>query len=806
MTEEKSLRGGLTRRGFLKTAGVVTGALGLAGAAGMTTAESWLAPSRANAAEPVEEKTGYTFHYRHCQCNCHLKCTVRDGRLALIEPNDWPDKRNETVCLKGISEIQHTYSVDRLQVPLKRVGERGSGEFVEITWDEALDTIAEKVKETWDTHGSQAIAFQTAVDSLTTSLPKLLRGQEKPRRGIDIGLGNGFSPALAESGQQGASSNEVTDWKNAKTILNVGCNMLETCMVTAKYFFEAKEAGAEIITLDPNFCVTAAKSSRWIPMVAGTDPALYLGMISIILDNEWYNAPYLKENTSMPFLVNRADGSLLRRDPAASIEQAGSENPFLVWDENTNSVAEYNAEGVVPALDFETTIDGEAYATVFRLLKENQKQYTASWAAETTNIDEEVLFEITDKYANHGPSILSFGFGGGEKFYNADVAGHAAVLLATLVGSFGTDIPGWGAGAYVNAYQKIFGAGKLASWPLPEECTIAKAAKGSVDYRDEESGIKFMWVQNGAFQQIAGNQNRTDEWAKTLDFVVVQDIWHTPSVDWADIVLPVCSHFELDEEVGFVRALRGHVLLQQKVLEPLFESKTDFWIECEMAKRLGFGDVMPESQEELARYQLDKSTDKALAGITLDELIANNGVVALKNQPEIARSYSNQTYKTTSGKIDVYYENLVSYDQALPRYEAPNEAYADNPLRETYPLHMTQRRSKYFIHQNFMDATWMRQYYKPTIEMNPADLATRGLSSGDMVEAFNDRGSFSCECVATEAVRPGMAVIVEGIWGKYMNFGNLQNVTNDAVNPRGKALVKGRVIPFNDTLIEVKKA
>lgn len=804
MSGTSSPRSGLSRRSFLKASGAAAGALGLAAAAGMTTTDGWFSPAEAHA--EAEERIGYTFHYRHCQCNCHLKCTVRDGRMVLVEPNDWPDKRNETICLKGISEIQHTYSVDRLQVPLKRVGERGAGEFVEITWEEALDTIADKVKETWEKYGEGAIAIQSAVDSLTTFLPNLLRAQDKPHRGIDIGLGNGFSPALAESGQQGASSNEVTDWKNAKTILNVGCNMLETCMVTARYFFEAKEAGAEIITLDPNFCTTAEKSSRWIPMVAGTDPALYLGMISIILENEWYNAPYLKANTSMPFLVKRSDGSLLRREPAADIKQAGNENPFMVWDENAGALAAYDAEGVEPALDHEATIDGERYATVFTLLKEGQAQYTPSWAAQTTGIDEGVLVEITDKYANHGPSILSFGFGGGEKFYNADVAGHAAVLLATLVGSFGTDVPGWGAGAYVNAYQKIFGAGKFANWPLPSECKTASAPKASTDYRDEESNIHFMWVQNGAFQQIAGNQNRTNEWAKTLDFVVVQDIWHTPSVDWADIVLPVCSHFECDEEVGFLRALRGHVLLQQKVLDPLFQSKTDFWIDCEMAKRLGYGDKLPKTQEELARYQLDNATDKAVKGITLDEVIAGNGVVALKNQPDIARSYGNQTYKTTSGKIDVYYENLIEYGQALPNWEAPNEAYADNPLRDTYPLVMTQRRSKYFIHQNLMDATWMQQYYKPTLEMNPVDLAARGLVSGDVVEAFNDRGSFSCECVATEAVKPGMAVIVEGIWDKLMVSGNLQNVTNDAVNPRGKALAKGRVIPFNDTLIEVKKA
>ncbi|KAB7419082.1 molybdopterin-dependent oxidoreductase, partial [Bifidobacterium longum] len=534
--------------------------------------------------------------------------------------------------------------------------------------------------------------------------------------------------------------------------------------------------------------------------------ALYLGMISLILDKVWYNAPYLKAYTSMPFMVKRSDGSLLRKDPVDDIKQAGSENPFLVWDENASGLSPYDADGISPALDFETTIDGEAYATVFKLLKETQKQYSLSWAAEMTGIDEDVLVEITDKYANCGPSILSFGFGGGEKFYNADVAGHAAVLLATLVGSFGTDIPGWGAGAYVNAYQKIFGAGKLASWPLPSECKVASAPKASVDYRDEESGIRFMWVQNGAFQQIAGNQNRTNEWAKGLDFVVVQDIWHTPSVDWADIVLPVCSHFEVDEEIGFLRALRGHVLLQQKVLDPLFESKTDFWIDREMAKRLGYGDALPKSQEELARFQLDNATDKAVAGITLDEVVAGNGVVALKNQPEIARSYSNQTYKTTSGRIDLYYEDLVEYGQALPQYEAPHEAYEGNPLRDAYPLVMTQRRSKYFIHQNFMDASWLRQYCEPTLEMNPIDMEARGLESGDVIEAFNERGSFQCACVATEAVRPGTAVIIEGIWDKYMVSGNLQNVTNDAANPRGRALAKGRVTPFNDTLIEVKKA
>ena len=85
MSGTRSPQSGLTRRGFLKATGAAAGALGLAGAAGMTTADSWLAPTQAHA-EP-EERVGYTFHYRHCQCNCHLKCTVRDGRKVLVEPN-----------------------------------------------------------------------------------------------------------------------------------------------------------------------------------------------------------------------------------------------------------------------------------------------------------------------------------------------------------------------------------------------------------------------------------------------------------------------------------------------------------------------------------------------------------------------------------------------------------------------------------------------------------------------------------------------------------------------------------------------
>ena len=140
MTESSSTRGRLTRRGFLKTAGAAAGVAGLAGVASMATADGWLAPASAEAAP--EEHVARTYHQSHCGGMCSLACTVRDGRMVKVQPNGVGNPDFQTICLKGISEVAHIYGKGRVQTPLKRVGERGSGQFEPISWDEALDEVA----------------------------------------------------------------------------------------------------------------------------------------------------------------------------------------------------------------------------------------------------------------------------------------------------------------------------------------------------------------------------------------------------------------------------------------------------------------------------------------------------------------------------------------------------------------------------------------------------------------------------------------------------------------------------------------
>lgn len=174
----------LSRRGFLKAA-AATGAAGFAGAS-----LTGIAASAAQAESAASETLGFTYHNEHCLCNCMLQCTVRDGRLAMIQPRENEDKRFQNVCLKGISEVQNIYGDARIQRPMKRVGERGSGEFEAISWDEAFQMIAENFKAIQDKYGKEALWIQFSTEASQRFPPLLasvLGAQAGGLNGYDMG-------------------------------------------------------------------------------------------------------------------------------------------------------------------------------------------------------------------------------------------------------------------------------------------------------------------------------------------------------------------------------------------------------------------------------------------------------------------------------------------------------------------------------------------------------------------------------------------------------------------------------------------
>lgn len=803
MSGTSGSQSGLTRRSFLRASGVAAGALGLAGAAGMTTADSWLAPAEAHA--DSEERVAYTFHQSHCTQHCSMKCTVRGGRLCLIEPNSgWADPSYSTVCVRGLSEIQHIYSGERVQSPLKRVGERGAGEFEVISWDEAYKMFAEKITDLWSKYGKECVVFRKTSETRTPFLPNILGAQTGGNAGIDVGVGNGFDPAFGGDGYM-YSASEARDWVNAKTLIIAGSNYLESSPMQSKPFFEAKEAGCKIITIDPAYSTTASKSNQWIPIKPATDAALFLGMITYILDNKLYDEPFMKANTSFPFLVSSDDGSVLRKNPDpldSPKKESGELNPFIVWDSLTNSAVPYNTQGVDPTLEGTFSIDGKQYTTVFDLLKKNQGPYSVAWASGVSDVDERTIEDLALQYSTVKPSTLCLGWGGNDKFSNADVSGHAAAVLAAITGNLGK--PGGGAGAYVGSMG--YASAKLGNWPLPEEFKTAKSPVAMYDCRRMENNVKAVVTFGDAFMQRFANMKLTESWARSLEFIVFAGPYHSTGADLADLVLPLCTKFETDEEIGGIKSVAWHIQLQEKVLEPLFESRTDFRVEHEMAEVLGLADSLPSSPEELARFQLEKSKDSRVEGITIEKLRANQGILPTHGFGAAKVGYEKQVYKTPSTKIEVYYEDLVVDNQQLPNWEEPCEVFEGNPLAKKYPLQLGQPRTRFRIHNQYAEAGWIRQFYDVYLEMNPSDMKSRGLVAGDHVEIFNDRGKAGCRVRPNNAIRPGTIRAYEGTWSKFMDFGNIQDLTNDTMIERGYRLQCGPVIPFNDTLVEVKKA
>ena len=787
----------LSRRSFLKTAGAA-GALAAAG--GMAASSDWLAPASAGAA--VEERVAYTFHQDHCGGMCSLKCTVRDGRMVLIEPNKSTNHAFERICLKGISEIQHVYSDHRVQTPMKRVGERGENKFVSVSWDEALDDIAKTLMKIQEQYGPGAVMAGNASESGTAGqfLSKVIGAQGKGRTGIDNGIGNGLDLAYGFGGGYSKSTGEIRDWVNSRYVLNVGCNILETSLPQASAFFDAKDAGCRIVTVDPHFCTTAAKSHEWIPIQPGTDAALFLGMISVLLDEDLVDKEFATKYTTLPFLVDKTTKHLVSAELAEG-EEPPATPAYLVIDDATGEPIPYT-ECEQARLSGSTQANGADVCTVYDMLVETQKPYTLGWAAAKTDIPAETIARLAREYA-HGPACLSLGYGGNDKMTNADIVGHAAAVLVALTGNIGKR------GAHVGIFTSGDYTGKtvsLGSWTLPDWAKEAKNEAPIYRTREQATSVRALVSAGDLLVQSLGNMNKSIDWVNKLDFVVFIEPYFTEGCKWADYVLPVTTRFELIDEFGNLRNGYCQVVAQQKVIDPLFEAKPDLWVQKQIADRMGRTGALPNNTIEYIEKLIANSKPEYVKNITLDKLREQRCIIPIEDSDTPRMEFLNRQFSTSTKKVEIYYDFLVDFDQQLPKWEECSEIGADNPLRRKFPLQMANMRSRYSVHNQFHDAAWIQQIVKPSAELNPIDLQAAGIADGEIAELYNDRGSMKIAVVANEAVRPGSVRVIEGATADYVVEGNMQSLTNDTMIARGEKLANGPVVPFCDTLVAIRKA
>jgi anaerobic dimethyl sulfoxide reductase subunit A len=335
--------------------------------------------------------------------------------------------------------------------------------------------------------------------------------------------------------------------------------------------------------------------------------------------------------------------------------------------------------------------------------------------------------------------------------------------------------------------------------------------------------IKAFWVSSHNPANSHANRNNFLELMRSMELVVVVDLIMSATAEYADIVLPGCTSYECTSLAMPYTALMsgGHPYfqLQPKIVEPLYESKSDLDIFNELAKRMGLGEFFDKSEEDYIEMILS-SGHPSMEGITLEKLregpmkpkpssapLQTHDTSGSLSQEELKLKLSDTSplFNTSSGRLEIYSEKLKEFGQGLPVYlESPDSIR--QPRAKSYPLNFLQLHSRTRHHSDFTDVDWLRQIDpEPVLNINSIDAEKRGIRDGDMVVTFNDRGKVKLKARIHEGMKPGVVSVGEGWRPKDFAEGTYQELTGNTTNPAQQAVI-GSIGQMQGILVEVKKA
>ncbi len=365
-----------------------------------------------------------------CHGGCILLAHVKDGKLVNLEGDpDGPHNRGN-MCEKAGSAVQYIYSPYRLKYPMKRAGERGEGKWQRISWDEALDTIAEKINQIRQKYGPESIAYPWGTGRTVREIPfqQFFSGGLGTPNGIGIGhmcLTKTRMPVMniTLGDLPGVASWAVSrDFEKSQCIVAWGESIVEgRCDymgVAGRRITDALKRGAKIITIDPVLTRLAQKSTLWLSIRPGTDIALALAWQNVIINERLYDQEFVEKWTNAPFLWRSDTKKLLRQ---SEVKAGGSAKYFMVWDKvsqaprvwNSDSVS-YEEPTVKAALTGEYTVTlekGETVKckTVWQLITDNVREWTPERASEVTWLEADKIRESARLYAMSKPACIEWG-------------------------------------------------------------------------------------------------------------------------------------------------------------------------------------------------------------------------------------------------------------------------------------------------------------------------------------------------------------------------------------------------------------
>lgn len=643
---------------------------------------------------------------RNCHGGCSALLTVEDGRLIKIAPDpDGPLNRGR-MCAKGLSGIELLYHPDRLKVPLRRAGARGGGSWEPITWDEAYDEMAAKLKDLTARYGAESICVaQGTGRHMFHHVPRFANTLGTPNW-IEPGFAQCFFPRV-QVGMLCFGASPVADYYGPvkpQCILVWGHNHELTSAGSECQFLihDAIRAGARLIVVDPRRTRLAGHAEHWLQLRPGTDGALALGMLHVIIHEGLYDR---------------------------------------------------------------TFVDRWCYG--FDALRERVQEYPPGRVSAITWVPEAAITAAARAFAAAKPATLEWGVGI-EHTPNTTQTVRAISLLMAVTGNY--DVPGgWledlgvlpaadhnnhllsetqGKKRLGESTYRIL-AGNHNPFPSAHIPPVLEAAITGKPYP-----IKcFLHFGNNGILSNA-DARKTARALMAAEFNVCMDHFMTPTAELCDLVLPAAMWMELDEI--HCAPDWGHTILVQKQVVRPYDCKSDEEVFCELCARMGL-DYGAEKPSDIYDEQLRRAAERypQLKGI---DFAAMKELSYLQIPYEYKKYEKRGGFHTPTGKIELFSTALeaLGYDP-LPYYEEPPESpYASPGLMAQYPYVLTTggRRSFYFCSEGRQISSFRRAHGFPQVELHPETAARHGISDGDMVSIESPPGAHRAKGVGTRWDRP----------------------------------------------------
>jgi anaerobic selenocysteine-containing dehydrogenase len=638
---------------------------------------------------------------RNCYSTCSFKVFVDNGVVVNIEPLSENKATPEGICLKGLSYIERANSPERILYPHKK---NKNGSFSRITWDEALDTIAQKLNYFKKEFGPQSVLFYAAsgmsglLNDFSGTFWKEIYG------GATRVYGNLCWPAGLEATRLTLGENKHNapwDLENAKLIILWGKNSAESNIQEMIPLGKALDDGGKLIVIDPRRTESTQRAEILAQPLPATDGALALAIANVLIENDWIDHDFI-----------------------------------------------------------------EKYVLGYEQFKESVKSCTPKWASEISSVPEDFIRTMAWMIGNIKPMTLIPGYGM-QRYSNGGQTTRCLLALSVLTGNIGKAGACWHY-ANLQSYVFDDLLEPLCYYPpeIPDGIIrreVSTARLGEDMLAQTNPPLKMIWVERGNPVTQNPDTNSVLRAFNALDFRVVVEQFFTDTALEADIVLPAKNMFEQTDIIGSY--WNPYVQLRQKVVEPAGEVKPETEIYYLLAQRMGFSEeqldsiLLPPGEEAVINYLNERL--KPFPSLTIERL--KEGPVLAPNLQEIA--FSDYIFRTPSGKIEL--NSNEAFDKwganPLPTYEKGAEA--NSAFDDQYPLYLMSPNSKNRIHSQFSNLKIIRMISgEPTLQINPSNAFERQIVNGDLVRVFNGRGALIIKADVSYQVRVGCVVIPNGWW------------------------------------------